>query len=77
MIISLPDGTKISARPGAQSGRPTIEVTDRDGKTVKNRFPELKDGEKDDSETEEKSRESANSGEGSNGGDGVNSNDKR
>lgn len=39
-VIELPDGTKISARPGSKSGGPTIEVTDPDGNTEKNRFPE-------------------------------------
>ena len=41
-VIGLPDGTKISARPGSQkTGSPTIEVTDKDGVTEKNRFPDL------------------------------------
>jgi len=39
-VIELPDGTKIAARPGSKSGGPTIEVTDPDGNTEKNRFPE-------------------------------------
>ena len=38
ITISLPDGTKISARPGSKSGFPTIEVT-KDGEREKNRFP--------------------------------------
>ena len=41
MTISLLDGAKFSARLGAKSGNPTIEFTHSDGKTTKNKFPEV------------------------------------
>ncbi len=45
VTITLPDGTKISARPSSSNkeGKPTIEVTSPDGRTVKNRLPKEKD----------------------------------
>ncbi len=42
-VIQLPDGTKISVRPGSKSGPPTIEITGPEGDTVKNRFPTIED----------------------------------
>jgi len=42
-LIDL-NGIKISIRPGSKSGGPTIEITDADGVTEKNRYPnELKE----------------------------------
>lgn len=51
-VIELPDGTKIAARPGSKSGGSTIEVTDPDGNTEKNRFPEQESSQENDRESD-------------------------